>query len=408
MAVYVWQGVDGRGKDTKGVRDADNPKALRLSLRKEGILATSIEEESAARVRKSRDVDFSRMFQRVNATELGLFTRQLATLLQSGVPLVEALSALIDQTDNPMLKSALTQTRDKVNEGTSFAESLKAHPKIFEFLYVNMVAAAEASGTLDTVLSRLADFLEAQSRLMGKVQSAMAYPAFIAVMAVGVVGMMMTVVVPKVSAIFDSFKQTLPWYTQVLILTSNLFSNYWWLMLILFGGGIYGLQKWRATKEGRARWDIWMLTAPLVGQLVVMVAVARFAGTLATLLSSGVPMLTALDIARNVLGNSELMRVVEEAREAIREGESISVTLKRSGRFPPIVTHMIAVGERSGQLEKMLEHVAAAYERQVEARIAMMTSLLEPLMIVAMGGVSAWIAFSILMPLTQITDMIDQ
>lgn len=408
MAVYVWQGVDSRGKDAKGIRDADNPKALRLSLRKEGILATSIEEEAAARSRTSRDVDFGRMFQRVTVQELAMFTRQLATLLQSGVPLVESLSALIDQTDNPLLKAALTQTRDKVNEGTSFAEALKAHPKIFEHLYVNMVAAAEASGTLDTVLSRLADFLEAQARLTGTVVSALAYPAFIAVMAVAVVGVMMTVVVPKVSAIFDSFKQALPWYTQLLILTSNLFSNYWWLLLLLIGGGIYFLQRWRATPAGRGQWDIWMLTAPIFGQLIVMIAVARFAGTLATLLSSGVPMLTALDISRNVLGNSELMRVVETAREAIREGESMSVTLKKSGRFPPIVTHMIAVGERSGQLEKMLEHVAAAYERQVEARVSIMTSLLSPVMIVFMGGISAWIALSILMPLTQITDMIDQ
>lgn len=408
MAVYVWQGVDGRGKDAKGIRDADNPKALRLLLRKEGILATSIEEESAARVRTSRDVDFSRMFQRVSAADLGMFTRQLATLLESGVPLVEALSALIEQTDNSLLKGALTQTRDKVNEGTSLAEALKAHPKIFEHLYVNMVAAAEASGTLDTVLMRLAEFLETQARLVGRVQSALAYPAFIAVMAVGVIGMMMTVVVPKVTAIFDSFKQTLPWYTQLLILTSNIVSGYWWLILLLVGGGAFALQRWRATKEGNAKWDLWILGAPLIGQMVVMVAVARFSSTLATLLAAGVPMLTALDIARNVLGNSELVRVVEEAREAIREGESMSVTFKRSGRFPPIVTHMISVGERSGQLEKMLEHVASAYERQVDSRITMLMSLLEPIMIVTMGGVSAWIAFSILMPLTSITDMIDQ
>lgn len=408
MAVYVWQGVDNRGKDAKGIRDADNPKALRLLLRKEGILATLIEEESAARVRQARDVDFGRMFQRVTSAELGIFTRQLATLLQSGVPLVEALSALIEQTDNPMLKSALTQTRDKVNEGTSFAEALKAHPKIFENLYVNMISAAEASGTLDTVLKRLADFLEAQSVLMGKVTSALAYPAFVAVMAVGVITMMMTVVVPKVSAIFDSFKQALPWYTQLLIVTSDMFSNYWWLMLLVGGGGIYSLQRWRATPAGRARWDLWMLTAPLVGKLVVMVAVARFTSTLATLLSAGVPMLTALEIARNVLGNSELMRVIEQARESIREGESISVTLKRSQRFPPIVTHMIAVGERSGQLEQMLEHVASAYERQVEERITMMMSLLAPMMIVVMGGISAWIAFSIIIPLASIGGMIDQ
>ncbi|MDD9945449.1 MAG: type II secretion system inner membrane protein GspF [Myxococcales bacterium] len=406
MAVFQWQGINSAGKDVKGIRDADNPKILRAALRKEGILATRIEEDSAARVRRAREIDFAAVLERVSSQEIALLTRQLATLLRSGVPLVEALSALIEQVDKPKLKAALTQTRDKVNEGTSLADALQAHPKIFESLYVNMVAAGEASGTLDVVLERLADHLDASAELKSEVSSALAYPAFMVLFAIGVVALMMTVVVPKVTAIFDDFNQALPWYTQLLILTSHTLTDYWWLLAALVIGAFVAFRRWLKTPEGRAKWDAKLLTLPLVGKLVTMIAVARFARTLSTLLSSGVSLLTALDITKNVLGNAELTRVVEEARGSIREGESIAAPLKRSERFPPIVTHMIAIGERSGELEQMLEHVASAYDRQVTTRLAAVTSLLEPLVIVTMGAVIASIALSILMPLMQINEFI--
>ena len=406
MAVYAYKGVNPAGKTIKGVRDSDSPKTLRLALRKEGILVTEVMEESAARKKNAREIDFKKYFRRVSTLDVAVATRQLAVLLRSGIPLVDALTALIDQLEQPELKLAFTQTRDKVNEGTSLAEALKAHSRIFETLYINMVAAGEASGTLDAVLARLADFLENQAKLSSKVISALAYPAFMFLMGCGVITMMMVVVVPKVTTIFDNFKQALPWYTQLLILTSKIFSRYWWAIIIVIGGIVYGFNKWRATQRGRERWDIFTLHAPLFGKLMLMVSVSRFSRTLATLLSSGVPLLTALEITRNVLGNTELMRVVEEARTSIREGESIAAPLKRSGRFPPIVTHMIAIGERSGQLEEMLENIAMAYDAQIEARIQIMTSLLEPIMIVFMGGLSGAIAFSILMPLMQINDFV--
>jgi len=406
MAVYEWRGINPGGKEVKGVRDAESPKALRLILRRDGILVTAVTEESVARKQKSREVDFARFFRRVTTTDIAMMTRQLATLLKSGIPLVEALSAMIDQLDQPELKKALTQTRDKVNEGTSFADALGAHPKVFPPLYVNMVAAGEASGTLDMVLGRLAEFLEAQAKLKNKVTSALAYPAFMAMMGLVIISIMMVVVVPKVTGIFEDFNQVLPWYTRVLIFVSGIASNFWWAILITLAGGIYGFRRWLRTPRGRERWDKFVLRAPLFGKLVTMIAVSRFARTLSTLLASGVPVLTALEITRNVLGNTELMRVVEEARTSIREGESIAAPLKRSGRFPPIVTHMIAIGERSGQLEEMLENVATAYDSQVEARISTMTALLEPLMIVVMGGISGSIAFSILMPLMQINEFV--
>jgi general secretion pathway protein F len=406
MAVYEWRGVDQLGRKAKGVRDADNPKALRALLRRDKILVTEILEESVAREKKAREVDFGRILRRLSAQEVAITTRQLATLLRSGIPLVEALNALTDQLDHPELKHAFTQTRDKVNEGMSFADALRAHPKIFPDLYVNMVAAGEASGTLEAVLGRLAEFLNDQAKLKSKVSAALAYPAFMTVLGVVILFVMMVVVVPKVTRIFEDFAQSLPWYTEALIFVSNIFASLWWAMGILLIAGYFLLRRWLKTEEGRAKWDKRMLTLPLFGKLIVMIAVSRFARTLATLLSSGVPVLHAMDITRRVLGNVELMRVVEEARTSVREGESIAVPLRRSGRFPPIVTHMIAVGERSGQLEEMLEHVAEAYDSQVEARIAAMTSLLEPLIIVVMGGTSGSIAFAILMPLMQINEFV--
>lgn len=406
MAVYAYRGVDARGKSVKGVRDADSPKALRTVLKRDGILATEILEQSEAAKKAAREIDFRRMFRRISQLDVAVATRQLSVLLRSGVPLVEALSALIEQLDQPELKTAFTDTRDQVNEGRTLADALKAHPKLFPSLYVNMVAAGEASGTLEEVLGRLAEFLDDQARLQSKVRGALAYPVVMAVVVVLILFLMMSVVVPKVTAIFDNFNQTLPWYTRTLIFFSDVFSNYWWLLGGLLLGGIYWFRRWRATEEGRRKWDLFVLDVPLFGSLLTMVAVSRFSRTLSTLLASGVPVLTAMDITRNVLGNTELMRVVEEARDSVREGEGIAKPLRQGGRFPPIVTHMIAVGERSGQLEEMLLHVADAYDQQIEVRVGALTSILEPLLIVVMGGVVGGIAFAILMPLLQLNEMI--
>ena len=406
MAVYAWRGINAAGKDVKGIDDADSPKALRSSLRKQGVLVTQLDEESTAARRDARNISFKRMFSRVTQTDLALTTRQMATLLKAGIPLVEALDALIEQTEKEELRNALTNTRDKVNEGIAFNTALQAHPKIFEDLYVNMVAAGEVSGNLDTVLARLADVLEAQSRLKSKVSSALAYPIVMMVMSFLVVAVMMTVVVPQVTAIFEDFGQVLPWYTRALMFVSTAFTDYWYLLI----GGAFAIQyffrKWLHSTEGRKQWDLIMLSAPLVGPLTTKVACARFARTLSTLLTAGVPVLQALEITRNVLGNTELMRVVSDARESIREGESIAKPLARSKRFPPIVTHMIAIGERSGELEGMLENVADAYDDQVDAQVATMTSLLEPLMILIMGGINGGITAAILVPLMQMNEFV--
>lgn len=406
MAVYEWRGITTAGKEVKGSRDAESQKALRSALRREGILVTQMLEEAEARVKKAREVDIGKYFRRVSPLQLALATKQLATLLRSGVPLVESLSALVEQMENPELKTALTQARDNVNEGTSFADALGKHPTIFKDLYVNMVRAGEASGSMEVVLARLAGFLENQSKLQNKVAGAMVYPIVLLLTTFITLTVMMVVVVPKVTAIFESFEEALPWYTRALIATSEFFTGYWWLMgtLAILGG--YGFHRWRSGEKGRAKWDAWMIDIPVFGKLNLMAAVARFSRTLATLLSSGVPLLKAMEITRNVLGNVELQGVIEEARNSIREGESIAEPLKRSGRLPPIVTHMIAVGERSGQLEEMLENVADSYDQQVDAQVNVMTALLNPVMILVLAGIVICVIFPILMPLMRINEFV--
>jgi general secretion pathway protein F len=404
VAVFEYRGIlVGTGKPVKGVRDAENAKALRAALRKDGVLLTVATEGKAAEAKAKRDIKILEFFGRPSTSDVAVLTRQLATLVGAGIPLFESLSALIEQIENEQLKRALTQVREQVREGTSFAKALESHPTVFPTLYINMVRAGEASGTLTQVLQRLTQFLEAQAKLKGKVSSAMAYPILMAIIGGVLVSVLMVAVVPNVTTIFASMDQALPWYTSLLIGTSDFMASYWWLLLALLGLAVYGFRRWRATPQGRYRWDTFVLKVPVFGKVMLMIAIARFSRTLSTLLSSGVALLTAMDIVSNVLENATLEKVVMEAIGSIREGQSIAEPLKRSGKFPPIVTHMITIGEKSGQLESMLESVANAYDTEVENKVQVLTSVLEPLIIVVMGGVVGFIAVSILMPLIQMS-----
>lgn len=407
MAVFEFSGITvGTGKSVKGMRDAENVKALRGQLRKDGILLTAATEEAEAKA-KEKGVDLKRFFQKPNVGDIAIMTRQLATLIRAKIPLFEALSALIDQVEKEGLRRALTNIRDQVREGTSFADALKDHPTIFEDMYVNMVRAGEASGTLEAVLTRLTDFIEKQAKLKGKVTSAMAYPILMMIIAITLISVLMVAVVPKVTSIFENMGRALPWYTRLLITVSEFTSGYWWLILGIGVGGWWLFKRWKSTTEGRYRWHAFVLGVPVFGPLVSMVAISRFTRTLATLLAAGVSLLQAMQIVRDVLGNAALERVVEEATASIREGQSIADPLKASGRFPPLVTHMIAIGEKSGQLEEMLENIAEAYDSSVDNRVQMLTSLLEPLIIVVMGAGVAFIAMSILFPLIQMSEFVD-
>lgn len=408
MAVFEFRGIQvATGKAVKGFRDADNAKSLRGALRKEGVLLTQASEESQKKEKDKRRINLKALLQRPTTSDVAVMTRQLATLVRAGVPLVDSVAALTDQVEKEQLVKVLTSLRENLNEGTSFAKSLAQHPSVFPPLYINMVAAGEASGTLEAVLERLADFMEGQARLKGKVSAALAYPILMVIIGGLLVGVLMVAVVPKVTSIFDNLGHALPWYTRLLIFVSDTLAGSWWLILGLTALSIYLFRRWKKTPAGHLKWDIFMLRIPIFGRLNQLVAVARFSRTLATLLASGVQLLQAMEIGRNVLENVRLEQVVGEAISSIREGESIAVPLKRSGEFPPMMTHMIAVGEKSGQLEPMLENVSRAYESEVETKVVALTSLLEPLMIVALGGAVGFIAMAILMPLLQMNELVE-
>ncbi len=424
MPVFEYRGLTPAGKQVKGLLEADSSRALRLQLKRSGVFLTDVlaERESvpAARGKQngttvaqakpslgSRDVQLGKLVRgRITSEDVAILTRQLATLLHAGVTLVDALTAMVDQTEKERLKRVLSDVKTRVNEGSSLADALGQHGRIFGSLYVNMVRAGEASGALDAVLERLADFTEGQAKLRQKVVGTLIYPVIMTIIGTGILGLLMTVVVPKVTKIFESMKVTLPWTTRLLIFTSNTLATWWWILFPLLGLAIFGFIRWKSSPKGRPVWDRFVLRAPVFGSLVRMLSIARFSRTLATLLRSGVPLLTAMDITKNVITNGVLSSVVENARDAIREGESIAGPLKRSGEFPPLVHHMIAIGERSGQLEEMLVNVADSYENQVSVRIGALTALMEPLIIVAMGVAVAFVAFSILMPILQLNTAI--
>ena len=409
MAVFAYKGLDARGKQVDGVKEGENARVLRGALRREGIFVTELSEERERVVSGkglSREVDIKGVFDRVKPQDVAVITRLLATLLKAGIPLAESLGALVEQSGSDKMKRTLAEIRINVNEGMSLADSLAEHPTVFSDVYVNMVRAGEEAGNLEMVLVRLTEFLDGQVRLRGKIQGAMLYPIIMLVVMTGIIALLMTVVVPKITAIFDDMGKALPWNTQLLVFVSKLTGSYWWLMAILGVAAYFGFRYWRKTPKGKPIWDRFVLRLWLVGPLVRMIAVGRFARVLGTLLTGGVPLLRSLEIVKFLLGNDVLIKVVDEARVAIREGESIAAPLAKSGQFPPVVTRMIAVGERSGHLEEMLENVAIAYENETELRLERLTSMLGPLLILSMGLIVAFVVFSMLMPILQMNEMI--
>src|SRR5437868_1743523 len=421
MPVFEYSGLTEAGKSVRGLKDAESRKALRTVLRKDGVFLTDARSTAGASGSAlaaptaveplgqalSREVDLRALFgSRVSAQDLAIATRQLATLIGAGITLPESLTALVEQVEHPRLKKILGLVRQRVNEGASLADALADHPRVFSTLYVNMIRAGESSGALDVVLVRLADFTEAQAALRNKLIGAMLYPAIMVLVGIAIVGILFVVVIPKVTKIFEDMNVTLPWTTRILIAASSFARDYWYVLAAAIPLAFWGLRRWLKTPKGRAWWDEKQLALPIFGPLLRMLAISRFAKTLGTLLSSGVPLLTAMDIVKNIVHNSLLAGVIESARDAIREGESIAAPLKRSGQFPPLVHHMIAIGEKSGQLEEMLHNVARSYDSQVEIRVAALTSLLEPIMIVVMGAGVAFIVFSILMPIMQLTTFV--
>jgi general secretion pathway protein F len=383
--------------------DADSPRMARQRLKAEGIYPTELTEGRAKAKAEARSV---RLTGRIRAMDVALVTRQLATLVGAGLPMLECLSALVEQVENPRLKSVVADVRERVKEGASLSDALRPYPKVFSELYVSMVAAGEASGTLGPMLVRLADFAERQVALTGTVVATMTYPAVMVGIGVLVLMFLMSFVVPRVTSVFEGVGQALPTPTVVLIAVSDAVRDYWWGLILLGVAGWFAFRRWRRTERGALLYDRLSLKVPVVGRLIRMVAISRFTRTLSTLLSGGIPLLEALSITQRVVLNRVLADAITSASENIREGESVATPLAASGVFPPMVTHMIAVGEATGELEAMLVKVAEAYDREVETTVGSLTSILSPVMILVMGSVVLAIVMAILLPIVELSGLV--
>jgi general secretion pathway protein F len=416
MSVFNYKGVNARGKEVKGLLDTENASSLKSLLKRNGIYLTEY-RESSKRGRKGgavksgsgksthygglmgKEARLTDFFGRVKLRNVQEATQHLCTLYKGGIPIVESLEAVIEQIEHEQMKGVLANVRRSVMEGASLADALAQYPKAFPRLYINMIRAGESSGTLDIVLQRLSALLQSQVQMRSKVTAALTYPFVMAFVGLGVVILLMVAVIPRFEAMFDQMGVPLPWTTRFMIGSSRFFMSYWWLMFGIVILGVLAFRHWKATHEGQRSWDRFRLNLPKIGSLYREIALARFSRTLGTLLSAGVPLLTSLEIVKAIVGNTILEDVLEQAIEEVREGQSLAVPLKRSGEFPAMVCQMIAMGERTGQVEEMLLNAAEAYEVQVNTKLSTLTTLLEPLMILMMGGIVGLLVASVLMPL---------
>lgn len=407
MAVYEYVGLNAAGKSVNGIIDADSPRAARARLRKQGVFPTDVREQKPGAATRGKglavEIDLKKYFTRVSAQDLAQMTSQLATLVGAAIPMVEALGALVEQTENEKLKAVLAEVKEKVNEGSSLAKAMRAHPDVFNDLFVNMIDAGEKSGAMEVVLERLTRFTESQVQLQGKLVSALTYPILMMGMSSLILLGLFTFVIPRIQRTLESFGQGLPLLTQVVFSISTFVTGYWYLVLLVGVGAVVGWVRWIRRPTGRAWWHRTQLQLPIFGPLLRKVAVSRFARTLSTLLASGVPILTALDIVKSVVGNDRIAAAVESAGKNIAEGQSIAGPLRASGEFEPIVIHMITVGERTGELESMLSKLSDAYDQVVENTVNALTSLMTPVLTVFMGIVVAIVALSILLPMLSLS-----
>ena len=411
MPVYQYKGYRNDGGAATGIIDAESPKVARVKLRKVGVFPTDMVEQGSATAGATTGTSGKSAAgigrsPALSTTDVAMMTRQLATLLVAGLPLVDALGVMVDQTEKKSVKSLMADIREAIRGGSSYSAVLERYPREFSQIYVHMVRAGEASGALDQILFRLAEFLEKQLALKHKVTNAILYPALMLIVGVSVLFFLMTFVVPKITAVFTSLKQALPWPTVVLMSLSNFLADYWAVILGGVGVIVWAGRRAMKTEAGQLTADRWLLKIPLMGEVARMVAISRLTSTLATMLASGVQLLDAMDVAKRVMNNRVLEHAVEGARQNIREGETIAEPLKRSGEFPALVTHMIAVGERSGEMEEMLRRIGHIYDGEVDRVITRFTSLLEPIMILVMGILVFCIVVAILLPIFEMGQMV--
>jgi len=406
MSVFEYRALNAKGKNIKGIIDANSESHARTKLRSQGKFPVSITISTSKQGSAGSGGQGFRLFRRITPGEVSNITRQLATLMGAGIPLIQALDSLIEQTRNPALKKVIAQVKNSVNEGNTLTSALGEHPGLFSNIFINMVRAGEASGSLDIVLERLAEFTEKQEELKAKFQGALVYPIFMAFIGTAILFFLITYVVPNITQVFDDMDKVLPLPTLFLISLSDFLKSYWWILPILFLILLLAVRFIIRQESGRKAWDLIQLKTPVIGTVLQKIILARIASTLGSLLDNGVGLMASLQIIHTLVSNVHVAQVIEDAMKQIEKGQSMTVALSDSPWFPPMFVQMVAVGEQSGNLEAMLKKVSKAYERDVETAIMAMTSLLEPAMIVLMGLAVGFVVLSILLPIFEMNQMI--
>ncbi len=397
MAFFKYTAKDKTGRKISGLLEANDQNQAVDTLRKKELIPISLSEEKGKKHLRAH---------KVKLDDLVVFSRQLATMVDSGIPLVQALSILGEQVENENFRQVILKIRQDIEEGASFCDALAKHVAVFSPLYINMVKAGEASGLLNEILDRLANYLEKTSALQRKVKSSLTYPIVVICMAIIITIFLLVKVVPTFKGIFDMLGGTLPLPTLILIGVSNAIRKSFIYLVLFFIGLVFVFRKWVATPNGRRIFDKYLLKLPVFGELLRKVAIAKFSRTLSTLVRSGVPILNSLEIVAKTSGNKIVEESILQARVSIKEGEPIAGPLSASGVFPPMVVRMISVGEQTGELEKMLTKIADFYDEQVDAAVSAMTSLIEPLVIAFLGVVIGGIVISLFLPIFKITQLI--
>ncbi len=406
MPTFSYVARDRTGKQVPGTQEAASKEALVQLLREKGLVVTKVEEKRAVTRAKAKGVGQFQLFKgRVKLRDLSIFCRQFATMINAGVSLVRCLDVLEQQTSSYRLKSIIRDVEAEIEAGASLSRAMAKHPRVFSNLAVGLVRAGEVGGVLDETLDRLAGFLEADMELRRKVKAAMTYPIIVVIMAAGIVIFLSTFILPKFIALFKELglsEDEFPLLTRMLMKFSNFVIHYWWACIIIVVAVVIGFNRIRATKTGRRYMDVIKLRVPVFGSLTHKIAMARFSRTLSTLLSSGVPILQAMETTAGTVDNVLIQDAILAARASIREGDTIADPLAASRQFPPMVVQMISIGEETGQLDSMLEKVAQFYESEVDAALEGLTAAIEPVMIVGLGGVVLFILIALWMPLISV------
>lgn len=403
-ATFQYRVRDTQGRLLQGTLDGDSQKLVAVKLREMGYVPIAIEQQQSSNLKK--DLKIPGLSDRVSQKDVAIFSRQFATMINSGLSLIRALHILNEQTENKKLASIVNEVRLDVETGASLSQALSRHPKAFSRLYVAMVRAGETGGVLDRVLTQLADIIEKQVELKRKIKSAMTYPVAVLFLVLLIVTAMLIFVVPTFETLYADLGGTLPLPTRILLMVSRIVVKWAPVIIVVEVAGVVGFKKWIQSAGGRAQWDTFKLRVPIFGKLVHKTVLTRFSRTFAVLLRSGVPILEALEITSETVDNTVAARAIRATQDAVKRGESVASELERHAIFPPMVVQMLAVGEETGQVDTMLEKVADFYDQEIEATVDALTSLLEPLLIVVMGGAVGGMVIALYMPMFQIINLV--